>query len=259
MIMRGKSHTGDLHFYYFCRGRQQHACDLPYLPVARVETAVIDNYATIMLPTDLRDRIAARVDEALSESADTSAELRARVKAQLASLGQQEDRFLDLVGDPDWPQDKIAARLRKIRDERGRLARQLDDTDAPQLGAAGEVLLYLLDLLADPQELYRQASKRARRVLDQNVFTKVYFDADENGPYVAADELADLVAPLVEEARNENSGTAVEDDAAVGSSKNPLVEVPGIEPGSFVVLSGLLRAQLTMPLLGPGVHVSKMP
>ena len=29
------------------------------------------------------------------------------------------------------------------------------------------------------------------------------------------------------------------------------VEVPGIEPGSFVVLSGLLRAQLTMPLLGP--------
>ena len=122
MIMRGKSHTGDLHFYYFCRGRQQHACDLPYLLVARVETAVIDNYATIMLPTDLRDRIAARVDEALSESADTSAELRARTKAQLASLGQQEDRFLDLVGDPDWPQDKIAARLRKICDERGRLA-----------------------------------------------------------------------------------------------------------------------------------------
>ena len=36
------------------------------------------------------------------------------------------------------------------------------------------------------------------------------------------------------------------------------VEVPGIEPGSFVVLSGLLRAQLTMPLLGPTVHVSEM-
>ena len=53
-------------------------------------------------------------------------------------------------------------------------------------------------------------------MLDQNVFTKVYLDADENGPYVAADELADLVAPLVEEARNENGGTAVEDDAARG-------------------------------------------
>ena len=37
-----------------------------------------------------------------------------------------------------------------------------------------------------------------------------------------------------------------------------VVEVPGIEPGSFVVLSGLLRAQLTMPLLGPTNHVSKL-
>jgi hypothetical protein len=37
----------------------------------------------------------------------------------------------------------------------------------------------------------------------------------------------------------------------------PLVEVPGIEPGSFVASSGLLRAQLTLPLLGPPDHVSK--
>ena len=36
------------------------------------------------------------------------------------------------------------------------------------------------------------------------------------------------------------------------------VEVPGIEPGSFVASSGLLRAQLTMPLLGPTDHVSEL-
>ena len=34
------------------------------------------------------------------------------------------------------------------------------------------------------------------------------------------------------------------------------VEVPGIEPGSSVALSGLLRAQFTMPLLGPTDHVN---
>ena len=119
-------------------------------------------------------------------------------------------------------------------------------------------MTYLLDLLSDPQELYRQASKRARRVLDQAFFAKQYLDDDGSGPYVAADELADLVSPLVNHARNE-SGTALVGGAAAGSSKNPLVEVPGIEPGSFVVLSGLLRAQLTMSLLGPGNHVSKLP
>ena len=86
----------------------------------------------------------------------------------------------------------------------------------------------------------------------------MYLDAGDEGPFVAADDLADLVYPLVNEARND-SGTALLGGAAAGSNKNPLVEVPGIEPGSFVVSSGLLRAQLTMPLLGPGVHVSKMP
>ena len=163
MIMRGKSHTGDLHFYYFCRGRQQHVCDLPYLPVARVESAVLDNYATIMLPGELRDQLATRIGEVLAESTGTSAELHSRIKDQLVVLDRQEDRFLDLIGDPDWPQDKIAARLRKIRDERGRIARQLDDMDTPRLDAAGEAMLFLLDLLADTKELYRLAGQRGRR------------------------------------------------------------------------------------------------
>jgi hypothetical protein len=36
-----------------------------------------------------------------------------------------------------------------------------------------------------------------------------------------------------------------------------LVEVPGIEPGSSVASTGLLRAQFTMPLLDPTDHVNK--
>lgn len=123
MIMRGKSHTGSLYFYYFCQGRQKHLCDLPYLPTAKVEAAMIDNYATVMLPADLSTRIAKRVGEVLGQSATTRGEIQQRVKAQLAKLNTQEDRFLDLVGDADWPQDKIAQRLRAIRDERSKLAR----------------------------------------------------------------------------------------------------------------------------------------
>jgi hypothetical protein len=45
---------------------------------------------------------------------------------------------------------------------------------------------------------------------------------------------------------------------SAGRRAQGLVEVPGIEPGSFVASSGLLRAQLTMPLLGPTDHVSKL-
>ncbi|MET7393533.1 recombinase family protein [Dactylosporangium sp. NPDC005572] len=110
MIMRGKSHTGSLYFYYFCQGRQRHTCDLPYLPIAKVETAVIDNYATVMLSSGLRERITTRVGEVLNHSETTRAEVQQRTRVQLAKLDVQEDRFLDLVGDPDWPQDKIAQR-----------------------------------------------------------------------------------------------------------------------------------------------------
>jgi site-specific DNA recombinase len=240
VIMRGKSKTGALYFYYFCQGRMRHTCDLPYLPVERVEAAVLDNYATVTLPSDLRDQIADRVNETLLSSADQSAALRARVSAELAKLSAQEDRFLDLVGDTDWPQEKIAARLRSIRDERSRLARQLDDTRATNIDTAAETLSYLLDLLADPRELYRHASKRARQVLNQAFFTKIYFDADTDGPYVAADELAGTIATLVEligrpahgrARKSENGGNAaVTSLADPSSSKNSMVELWGFEP-----------------------------
>ncbi|CAG6393146.1 conserved hypothetical protein [Actinacidiphila cocklensis] len=249
MIMRGKSHTGELYFYYFCKGRQDHTCDLPYLPVARVETGVLDAYATIALPLDLRDRIAARMDEAMGEAATISADMHHRLTGELKRLDKQEDRFLDLVGDDDWPQEKIAARLRTIRDERSRLARQLDDTDRPDLDTGRDTLAYLIDLLAEPQELYRQAGKRARQVLNQAFFRRLYLDADDDGPYVASDELTAALAPLVDLARrpalgapyNDNGATQVGDAVTSadllrtslrggGSSKTTVVELRGIEP-----------------------------
>src|SRR4051812_36768149 len=50
----------------------------------------------------------------------------------------------------------------------------------------------------------------------------------------------------------------IDRDTRMGIAADDLaVEVPGIEPGSFVASSGLLRAQLTMPLLAPTDHVSK--
>jgi site-specific DNA recombinase len=229
MVMRGKSKTGDLHFYYFCRGRQLHDCDLPYLPIAKVEAAVLDNYATVALPGRLRQQITALVEDQLARNGAAQAQIRASVASRLSELNTKEDRFLDLIGDPDWPQDKIAARLRNVRDERGRLARQLDQDETPSLEAARETLTTLCELLTDPRELYRHASQRGRHQLNQAVFSKHYLDHDGDGPFVAYDELADLVSPLVTYARNEN-GTTIEGGADVGSSKNLLVELRGLEP-----------------------------
>jgi hypothetical protein len=45
--------------------------------------------------------------------------------------------------------------------------------------------------------------------------------------------------------------------AGQGWSKPISVEVPGIEPGSFVASSGLLRAQSATPLLGSTGHADQ--
>jgi len=56
--------------------------------------------------------------------------------------------------------------------------------------------------------------------------------------------------------------TGAETDSAVPTpavrAMTQVVEVPGIEPGSSVAFPGLLRAQSTVPLLGPTDLVNKV-
>jgi site-specific DNA recombinase len=262
MIMRGKGKRGDLYFYYICRGRQDHTCDLPYLPIASVEAAVERHYETVSLSADLRVRINTAITAALADNTNLNENHRQRLKQQLAKLSRQEDQYLDLVGDPDWPRQKLAERLRRIRDERAHLEQQLDRTERPDLDAGRQALTAAMDLLTHPNKLYQQANERARRVLNQAIFTRLYVDADDEGPTVQQDEPTHPFAPLIATQRTikQNGGvaarkggdTAVSDErtasllAAVqgrGSSKAELVEVAGIEPASFGDESGLLRAQ----------------
>src|SRR4051794_33611716 len=40
--------------YYFCVGRRDKSCDLPYLSAADLETHVAEHYATVSFPVDFR-------------------------------------------------------------------------------------------------------------------------------------------------------------------------------------------------------------
>ena len=251
MISRGKSHTGALYFYYRCRGRQEHTCDLAMLPVPRVEAAVLENYATVALPAGQRERITTLLDGALTESSKVSADIRLRLSAQLTKLDQKEDQYVALVGDPDWPQAKIAAQLRKIRDERARLSNQLGEDDRGRIDAGRTNLLRLLDLLSSPQALYREASDKTRQAMNQLFFKRVYLDADGDGPFVASDLPTALIAPFVGitrdpdglmDGQDDDGGLVQSDEAAISAAmlraalrgeglSNKLVErVTGIEP-----------------------------
>ena len=249
----GRSHTGTQYLYFMCRGRQDKSCDLPHLPVDKVEAKVIGHYATVPLPPQLIAKVRERAEGAAAVTRATDATLQTSVRQQLAALDKKEDDYLDLLGDPDWPQDKLRERLREVRRQQAQLRQQLDRPEA-NIDRGRVLLLATLDLLERPQELYRLADEIGRQMLNKAIFNRLYLDHDGTDSYVAADELNEPFASVVAYRRrrttyyrqeNKNGAqaylSAVPDDQPLvdlldaalrerGLSKAIMVEHGGVEP-----------------------------
>ncbi len=252
IIMPGKGKSGEVYFYYICRGRQTRACDLPYMHVNKIERIVENHYATVRLSDDFRSQLRTMMEATRGGASATAKRLRDQLARQLSKLDLQEDRYLDLVGDPDWPKEKLSVKMRNLRDERVRLQERLAQADNP-IGSGYEVLDLTLRLLADPLALYRTAKTQSRKVLNKAIFSKLYVDADEQGPYVASDELNEPFEAVLyarresgfsealerQERTRLKAGTSVDQtlatllNTALGakcSSKDAMVELWGFEP-----------------------------
>jgi site-specific DNA recombinase len=210
-----------------------------------------------------------------SNAATVAKRLRDQLAKQLATLDLQEDRFLDLVGDPDWPKEKLAVKMRAIRDERARVQARLETTESP-IDSGYEVPRDRPAPTGEPLELYCTAKRPARKVLNKAIFGKLFIDADEQGPFVVADELNEPFETMLMGRRESSFSEALEKaerarltastspsealadllNAALMaecSSKNAMVEVAGIEPASFGSSPGLLRAQPALLFSAPAV------
>ena len=87
-------------------------------------------------------------------------------------MDAQEDRYLDLVGDPDWPKEKLSAKMRTIREERARIQERLAQSDNP-IDGGYDVLDMALRLLCNPLALYQQANQRTRKVINKAIFPRL--------------------------------------------------------------------------------------
>lgn len=246
------SKTGNRYFYYICRGVQEHDCTLPALPVAKVERAVVDHYIHVTIPQHYRTRLETLAADACTDSRDTTAKLRADLRQQLTKLDTQEDRYLDLLGDPDWPQEKLKTRLRDVRDAKQRITRQLDDTtDIIEPGRA--ILASALELFDRPRDLYDAATDQSRTLLNKAIFTRLYLDTEtDRRPAVTTDDLNEPYASLVHAVRTTSaphtgqpsrdaqsdadsptkrlSGLLASALAGQSASKAAMVELRGLEP-----------------------------
>ncbi|MCA1676539.1 MAG: recombinase family protein, partial [Actinobacteria bacterium] len=257
VIMRGKG-NGGTYFYFFCRGRQKHLCDLPYLSVTKIEAAVERHVATVRLDDDFRASVRHQLDDALLLEHRTMSELKKHLAARLDELDTREDSLLDLVDDPDWPRAKIKGKLTGIEHERAEIQAQLADV-GNKLETGRQFFTAALELLADPQGFYQRGSAAVKRAMTKVIFSKLQVDAEQ----IAGHELAEGFRGLVEAGTfghtarrhnlatdsNDKGGPFPEEGAAFdhvtdadllnvvlldhGSSKAAMVELRGIEPLTF--------------------------
>lgn len=276
---------GSRYGYFLCRGRQDGVCDLPYLRTENVEDAIVTHYATLNLPSTFVHDVRQLLDDALAGEQRSVAELHAAVSRKLQELEAREDRLLDLLADDQLPQQKVRAKLRKIQSERVATEARLANTGAV-LAVGAQVLSGALDLMSDPESTYIHGTDMIRRNLNETFYQRIYLDeqgvhgSDLNPPFndfhaalaLATDGTANTSTKAStkqgprEGALSRVSNRSSSSDLAptladilsgTGSSKNSLVELPGIEPGSYGIPSRLLRAQSAMSLLGSPGHVDK--
>ncbi len=151
-------------------------------------------------------RIEALAAEAVADANSVTTQLRRSLRAQLADLDRAEDRYLDLIGDPDRPQDKIKARLQGIREDKQKTAHQLDNV-LDDLTPGQDVLQAALELLDRPRELYRAAPDDARKKLNQAIFNRLYLDAADHTPTTGEHTLVEPYASPVDATRAQEPQT----------------------------------------------------
>ena len=176
IITKATGQRGTDYFYFLCRGRQEHQCDLPYLPMEHVEQTVLDYWATKRLPEDFVARVRANLTSVLDELTASLRLVHNQLTAELARLDRQEENLIDLAADGTETTDRIRTRLTRLQAERKSIQNRLATSDE-RITCGAEVLEIQLDLLQHPQDLY-QLNDHGRRLLNQATFEELLVDQD---------------------------------------------------------------------------------
>ncbi|MFL6072786.1 MAG: recombinase family protein [Mycobacteriales bacterium] len=174
VLIPGRGNGGE-YFYFFCRGRQDHECDMPYLRVERIEQAVLEHYATVVFSEEFRAEVAAKLDEEMAADLANTAKARKALATRLVELERKEDEYFSLVGNPAWPREKLTAKMTEVQEERDRVAADLAKLEG-EVQVARDIFLSALELLRRPQELYARLEPPERRLLTQLLFVRLKLD-----------------------------------------------------------------------------------
>lgn len=175
LVFQPANGNGGMYYYFVCSGRIRKTCDQPYVLAEEMERELERYFVRMHIKPEVHEKINERMDETLRDEQAVEARLRTQIARRLKELDQLEDRYVDQLGDPEWPQDKLKAKVAAIRQERAGLTVQLGQVEHG-LAAGRELLLQAMELLSHPTALFSEAAKPERRVLTLTVFGKLRVD-----------------------------------------------------------------------------------
>lgn len=165
--------------YFLCLNRQSGACDLPHLPVALVEDAVLAEIQKLKLSRveieTMREQVGQQLDRQLGSLRETNN----RIKKELAKLDVKEESFLDLIAEGTMSTDKVRERVAKIQVQRRGLMGRLNATE-DVIRQQNDVILSYLDLLERPGEFYAAADDDVKRKILNAFFSEIWLDDDDH-------------------------------------------------------------------------------
>ena len=229
---------GRAYHYFFCTGRYDHSCELPYVPLDRVEEAIEEHYATVGFAPEFIATVRAELTALVGDQQQTAKLLHGQITKQLAALDVKETNLIDLAADGTLPTAKIRTKLHQITMERERLTARLNTTDQ-DLATTAELIETCLKLLDDPQALYRRCDEHQRRRLNQALFEALYIEEEASGAYRITHSFKEPFDTLHEVHASTLQAQGVAPSPAPAAS----LEAPG---------SPLRAQESTLPLVGKG-------
>ncbi|MET7483245.1 recombinase family protein [Streptomyces sp. NPDC005538] len=92
ILSKPKNRYGNTYQYFFCTGRYSHTCELPYIPLGKVEEAVEEHYATVGFTPAFIATQRADLTAMLDEQQIATKLLHAQLTKQLGELDTQGDQ-----------------------------------------------------------------------------------------------------------------------------------------------------------------------
>lgn len=223
------------YLYFYClgqRGPSKTGCREPYVLAGEAEAAVEDLYCRVQLPASWVQKLTEELEAEIVERQAEASEGRVVLTKKLARLADERQKLLRAFYANAIPLELLKAEQDRISREEQAARSELEVTEQ-DLAGWQDVLNMAIRLAGNCHAAYLKARPNVRRRFNEAVLDAGYVKDRK----IARAAFTEVFAPLFSRP----------------SSNKPLkVEVPGIEPGSFDVERGLLRAQPASVLLGSG-------